>query len=132
MILRNFGCLSWQWQNYCSFCTHQKLECGTLHSLMTMWTILDTSLLYLENDDIRKRPFKIYEVFKQGNFIMQLSESSMEPDKVIEMTINKDITALGGQTGFSTNTRAIMKWTHNAWYGAELRKCLHAYVTNGI
>ena len=53
----------------------------------------------------------IYREFKNGNFTAQLSSTStfgrMEPDKVIEMTINKDTKTPGGTTGFSTNVNAI-------------------------
>ena len=73
----------------------------------------------------------VYLEFKKGNFAAQLSESKfgrIEPDKVIEMTINKDTKTPGGTTGFSTNTDAIRKWTLNASYRAAIRKCLYGYV----
>ena len=63
---------------------------------------------------------------------MQLSDTSgfgrNEPDKCIEMTINKDTKAPGGTTGFSTNPKSIIHWSINATFRAELRKILDEFV----
>ena len=65
----------------------------------------------------------VYQEFMEGNFTVQLSEhctfGRMEPDKVIEMTINKDTKTPGGTTGFSMKQDAIMRWTLNSSYRAE-------------
>ena len=74
----------------------------------------------------------VYQQFMEGNFTAQLSKHStfgcMEPDKVIEMTINKDTKTPGGTTGFTMEADAIMRWTLNASYRAELRKCLYKHL----
>ena len=74
----------------------------------------------------------VYQQFMAGNFTAQLSEHStfgrMEPDKVIEMTINKVTKTPGGTTGFTMKADAIMRWTLNASYRAELRKCLYTHL----
>ena len=65
----------------------------------------------------------VYQQFMEGNLTAQLSEHStsgrMEPDKVIEMTINK---TPGGATGFTMKANSIMRRTLNSSYRAELRK----------
>ena len=70
----------------------------------------------------------IYENFKQCFFTVQLTEgkqfSHVEPDKVIEMTSNKDCKPSGGTTGFSQNSGAVHRWELNATYRAGLRRCL--------
>ena len=74
---------------------------------------------------------EVYDEFKKGNFTVQLSDSTfgrVEPDKIIEMTINRDTKTPGGTTGFSTNADAIRRWTLNASYRAALRKCLYGYI----
>ena len=71
----------------------------------------------------------VYQQFTQGNLTAQLSEHStsgrMEPDKVIEMTINK---TPGGTTGFTMKADSMMRRTLNASYRAELRKCLYTHL----
>ena len=71
----------------------------------------------------------VYQQFTEGNWTAQLSEHStygrMEPDKVIEMTINK---TPGGTTGFTMKADSIMRRTLNASYRAELRKCLYTHL----
>ena len=52
----------------------------------------------------------------------------MEPDKVIAMTINKNTKTPGGTTGFTMKADAIMRWTLNASYRDELRKCLYTHL----
>ena len=44
------------------------------------------------------------------------------------MTINKDTKSPGGTTGFSLEADAIMRWTLNASYRAELRKYLYSHL----
>ena len=44
------------------------------------------------------------------------------------MTINKDTKTPEGTTGFSMKADAIMRWTLNEPYRAELRKCLHSHL----
>ena len=55
-----------------------------------------------------------------GNFANQLSDDTrfswVETDKVIEMTLNKDMQGSGGCTGFSTNVDAVKRWEINATY----------------
>ena len=71
----------------------------------------------------------VYQQFMEGNLSAQLSEHStsgrMEPDKVIEMTINK---TPGGTTGFTMKADSIMRRTLSASYRAELRKCLYTHL----
>ena len=60
-----------------------------------------------------------------GNFTVQLSNdgrfSRTEPDKVIEMTLNRDTKTPGITTGFSTNIGAVHRWEINSKYRASLR-----------
>ena len=74
-----------------------------------------------------------YENFKQGYFTAQLTEgqqfSRVEPDKVIEMTLNKDCKSGGGTTGFTQNSGAVHRWELNATYRAGLRRCLHEHTS---
>ena len=44
------------------------------------------------------------------------------------MTINKDNKSPGGPTRFSLKADAIMRWTLNDSYRAELRKCLYLHL----
>ena len=44
------------------------------------------------------------------------------------MTINKDTKTPGGTTGFSMKADAILRWTLNAPYRAEIRKSLHSHL----
>ena len=71
----------------------------------------------------------VYQQFTEGNLTAQLSEHStsgrMEPDKVIETTINK---TPRGTTGFTMKADSIMRRTLNASYRAELRKCLYTHL----
>ena len=66
------------------------------------------------------------------NFSVQLNEdrkfSRTEPDKTIEMTLNKDTKTPGGTTGFCINVNAINRWVLDATYRAELRQCLHQLI----
>ena len=75
---------------------------------------------------------EVYHAFIGGNFSMQLSDTSgfgrIDPDKCIEMSINKDTKTPGGTTGFSTNPNSIIRWSINATFRAELRKILHEFV----
>ena len=70
----------------------------------------------------------ICENFKQGFLTVQLTEgkqfSRVEPDKVIEMTVNIDCKTSGGTTGFSQNSGAVHRWEFNATYRAGLRRSL--------
>ena len=74
----------------------------------------------------------VYQEFKHGNFTAQLKAdhpfARMEPDKIIECTINKDTKTPGGTTGFSTKSQAVMRWTLNASYRADLRKNLYGFI----
>ena len=74
----------------------------------------------------------VYQEFKHGNFTAQLEAdhpfARMEPDKIIECTINKDTKTPGGTTGFSTKSPAVMRWTLNAAYRADLRKKLYGFI----
>ena len=69
-------------------------------------TAMFSEMLTLEDDFS-----EIYEEFVAGNFAVQLSNdgrfSRTEPDKVIEMTLNRDTKTPGGTTGFSTNIGAV-------------------------
>lgn len=59
----------------------------------------------------------VYEAFCKGEFAVQLSDmhtfSSVEADKAIEMTINKDCKTTGGFIGFSSNFAATQRWVLN-------------------
>ena len=70
-----------------------------------------------------------YEEFFNGNFEAQLSKTNpfgkMELDKVREVTINRDTKTLGGTTSFSRSNDAVNKWSLNALYRADMRRCLH-------
>ena len=81
------------------------------------------TMLDLENT----HPFT-FNHFKQGLFTAQLTEGQnftrIEPDKVIEMTVNKDSK---GRGGFSRNEGAVHRWELNASYRAALRRCLHEH-----
>ena len=74
----------------------------------------------------------VYQEFKHGNFTAQLEAdhpfARMKPDKIIECTINKDTKTPGGTTGFSTKSPAVMRWTLNAAYRADLRKKLYGVI----
>ena len=63
---------------------------------------------------------EIYEEFVAGNFTVQFCNhgrfSGTEPDKVIEMTLNRDAKTPGGTTGFSTNIGAVHGWEINSKY----------------
>ena len=76
---------------------------------------------------------EVYRSFMDGNFSVQLSDRNtfgrIEPDKCIEMTINKDTKTPGGTTGFSTNPNSIIRWSINATYRAELRKKMHEFAS---
>jgi len=75
----------------------------------------------------------VYEAFNAGNFSIQLSSGNtfgrIEPDKCIEMTINRDSKTSGGTTGFSLNPNAIIRWSINSTYRAELRRKLHEFAS---
>ena len=74
----------------------------------------------------------VYSEFIHGNFVVQLSEfnpfGKVEPDKVIEVTVNRDTKTPGGTTGFSTNSNAINRWILNAPFRAGVRTALHDFV----
>ena len=74
----------------------------------------------------------VYQEFKHGNFTSQLEAdhpfARMEPDKIIECSMNKDTKTPGGTTGFSTKSPAVMRWTLNAAYRADLRKKLYGFI----
>ena len=74
----------------------------------------------------------IYPEFQKGHFSVQLNEdrkfSRTEPDKTIEMTLNKDTKSPGCTKGFSTNVNAINRWALNATYRAELRQCFYQLI----
>ena len=73
----------------------------------------------------------VYQQFCNGHFTTQLSEhpfSRMEPDKVIEVTINKETKCHGGTSGFSRKSHAVKRWALTSAYRAELRKMLYGYV----
>ena len=76
-------------------------------------TAMFSEMLTLEDDFP-----EIYEEFVAGNFAAQLSNhgrfSRTEPDKVIEMTLNRDTKTPGGRTGFSTNIGAVNRWEINS------------------
>ena len=65
---------------------------------------------------------EVYREFMEGKFAVQLSDfnpfGKIEPDKVIEMTINRDTKTAGGTTGFSINNNAINRWILNAPFRA--------------
>ena len=75
----------------------------------------------------------VYRAFSAGHFSVQLTEGNsfgrIEPDKCIEMTINKDTKTPDGTTGFSTSPNAIIRWSINATYRAELRKKMHEFAS---
>ena len=72
-----------------------------------------SEMLTLENDFP-----EIYEEFVAGNFAVQLNNdgrfSRTEPDKVIEMTLNRDTKTLGGTAEFFTNIGAVHGWEINS------------------
>ena len=74
---------------------------------------------------------EVYCAFVDGNVSLQLSKRNtfgrIEPDKCIEMKINKDTKTPGGTTGFSTNPNSIVRWIINATCRAELRKKMHEF-----
>ena len=78
---------------------------NNIHYSRYLMTMLGEMLMLETNNP------EIYNEFKSGNFTAQLSQHSsfgrMEPDKMIEMTINKDTKTPGGTTGFSTNINGI-------------------------
>ena len=67
---------------------------------------------------------EVYQEFKKGNFLVQLSERNSfgrcEPDRVTKTTINKDTKTPGGLTGFSTKTSVVGRWKINASQQASL------------
>ena len=75
-------------------------------------TVMFSEMLTQEDDFL-----EIYEEFVAGNFAVQLSNdgrfSRTEPDKVIEMTLNRDTKTPDGTTGFSTNIGAVHRWKIN-------------------
>ena len=75
---------------------------------------------------------EIYEEFVAGNFTVQFCNhgrfSRTEPDKVIEMTLNRDAKTPGGTTGFSTNIGAVHGWEINSKYRASLRTVFHQHL----
>ena len=75
---------------------------------------------------------EIYEEFVAGNFAVQLSNdgrfSRTEPDKMIEMTLNRDTKTPGGTAGFSTNIGAVPRWEINSKYRASLRTVFHQHL----
>ena len=75
---------------------------------------------------------EIYEEFVAGNFTVQFCNhgrfSGTEPDKVIEMTLNRDAKTPGGTTGFSTNIGAVHGWEINSKYRASLRTVFHQHL----
>ena len=75
---------------------------------------------------------EVYTEFINGNFVVQLSDfnpfGKVEPDKVIEMTVNRDTKTPDGTTGFSTNSNAINRWVLNAPFRAGVRTALHDFV----
>ena len=85
-----------------------------------------------EMSELEQTHPEVYQAFIGGTFSVQLSDTSgfgrIEPDKCIEMTINKDTKTPGGTTGFSTNPNSIIRWSINATFRAELRKKLHEFV----
>ena len=76
-------------------------------------TSMFSEMLTLEDDFP-----EIYEEFVAGNFAVQLSNdgrfSRTEPDKVIEMTLNRDTKTLGGTAEFFTNIGAVHGWEINS------------------
>ena len=65
----------------------------------------------------------MYQQFCNGHFTVQLSEhpfSRMEPDKVIEVTINKETKCHGGTSGFSRKSHAVKRWALISSYRAGL------------
>ena len=102
--------------------------CKKHNSLITLLSNVNAcQILMLETNSIN-----IYNEFKSEKCTAQLSQHSsfrrMEPDKVIETTINKDTKTPGRTIGFSTNVNANNKWALNATYRAALRKCLHGCI----
>ena len=67
---------------------------------------------------------EVYQEFKKGNFLVQLSERNpfgrCEPDRVTKTTINKDTKTPGGLTGFSTKTSVVGRWKINVSQQASL------------
>jgi len=59
----------------------------------------------------------VYEAFNAGNFSIQLSSGNtfgrIEPDKCIEMTINRDSKTSGGTTGFSLKCHHTLEYQFN-------------------
>ena len=66
-----------------------------------------------EMNELEETHPEVYQAFIGGNFSVQLSDTSgygrIEPDKCIEMTINKDTKTPGSTTGFSTNPNSIIR-----------------------
>lgn len=75
---------------------------------------------------------EVHQEFMKGNFAAQLFEnrtfSRSETDKVIEMTLNKEIKLSGGTTEFSANKNAVERWELNANYCATMRTCFHEHL----
>ena len=75
----------------------------------------------------------IYKEFMNGNFVAQLSEANpfgkIEPDKCIEMTVNRDTKTAGGTTGFSRSNDAVNRWTLNGPYRAGMKRSLHEFLS---
>ena len=90
-------------------------------------TAIFSEMLILEDDFP-----ETYEEFVAANFAVQLSNdgrfSRTEPDKVTEMTLNRDTKTPGGTTGFSTNIGALHRWEINSKYLASLTTIFHQHL----
>ena len=74
----------------------------------------------------------VFDQFMKGNFTAQITESHsfnrMEPDKIIEVTLNKESKAAGGTAGFSRNQGAMNRCKLNIAYSGGHRSCLQEFL----
>ena len=128
---------------YATRAGHRKLLVESLRDMLPYTFAYDRihytrylTTMVAEMTNLEETNPEIYIDFMKGNFSVQLSEDNkfgrIEPDKTIEMTLNKDTKTPCGTTGFSTSINAINRWALNATYRAETRQCLHRLINLSV